>query len=600
MTSLKSRTMGTFLVVILLALASSCRSRQAPYKGYDLILLNIETLRSDFVSAYGSDMGCTPNMDSLAERGILAENSYTVAPWTRPSVGSLWTGLYPIRHGASRNIAEDSRLSQSAMTLAELLRQNNYTTFGYVTNANLSPDLGFDQGFEYYEYTPVARASQANAVVLEWIEQLSQSSERLPAFIAVHYHEPHAALDETSFADAAHDQSRSKMLEVAAGLNAGQRIAAIEGYCDTIRSVDREIGKLAQELEDRLGSRFLLVVTADHGEEWFDHGGLFHGFTLYNELLRVPLIFYSPGMEPARRQGAIANIDVLPTLSEWLGIEPPSSIDGQSMGDALLGSGEFRDEVRASTSFTKSLESIEVGDFKLVREPSSGRTLLFDFREDPREWQNRMEEDAEIARQLASRLEDIYLDLSAKTTTPGLESRTTWDKTQRLIRDLKSLGYLGNSAEPEDDSWPRGHRVFWRDLYKNYSFVRLDDPSIRHDPSAWSKTPDGKYFVARGDSGASIQLHLAGRENFLVFGSNSESGIVQLRVNGKHWKEIDLYSDDRLDLFPVNRAPRQLVVPIEHGHMIKELEIVLTGRHTGSARTAHVYFKGVVLSKGEG
>ena len=483
MTILKSRTIDTFVVAILLVLAlASCRSPQAPYtpyKGYDLILLNIETLRDDFVSAYGSDLGCTPNMDSLAERGVLVENSYTVAPWTRPSVGSLWTGLYPIRHGARRNIADDSRLSQSATTLAELLRQNNYKTFGYVTNPNLSADLGFAQGFD--SYTPIAEASQVNAVVLKWIEELSPASERQPAFIAVHYHEPHAAFDETSFADAVHDQSRSKMLEVAAGLNDGQRIAAIEGYCDAIRNIDREIGKLAQELEARLGSRFLLVVTADHGEEWFDHGGLFHGFTLYNELLRIPLIFYSPGMEPARRQGPIANIDLLPTLSDWLGIEPPASIDGQSMGDALLGSGEFRDEVRASTTFTKSLESIDVGDFKLVREPSSGRTMLFDFRGDPREWRNRVEEDAETARQLVVRLEDIYRNLSAKTTTPEPESRTTWENTQRLIRDLKSLGYLGNSAEPEDDVWPRGYPCFWRDLYKDHSFVRLGDPRIRHD-----------------------------------------------------------------------------------------------------------------------
>jgi hypothetical protein len=139
--------------------------------------------------------------------------------------------------------------------------------------------------------------------------------------------------------------------------------------------------------------------------------------------------------------------------------------------------------------------------------------------------------------------------------------------------------------------------VFWRDLYKDHSFVRLGDPRIRHDQGAWSKTPDGKYFVAPGDSGANLQLDLPGREYFLVFGSNSESGIVQLRANGRTWKEIDLYSDDRLDLFPVNRAPRQLVVPIELGDGIKELEIVLTGRHTGSAKAANVYFKGVVLGK---
>jgi len=139
---LKSRTADTFVVVVLLTLAlASCRSPQAPYKGYDLILLNIETLRDDFVSVYGSGMECTPNIDSLAERGVLVEKSYTVAPWTRPSVGSLWTGLYPIRHGARRNIAEDSRLSQSATTLAALLRQNNYKTFGYATNPNLSADL---------------------------------------------------------------------------------------------------------------------------------------------------------------------------------------------------------------------------------------------------------------------------------------------------------------------------------------------------------------------------------------------------------------------------------------------------------------------------
>jgi hypothetical protein len=340
-------------------------------------------------------------------------------------------------------------------------------------------------------------------------------------------------------------------------------------------------------------------VTADHGEEWFDHGALFHGFTLYNELLRVPLIFYSPGMKPARREGPVANIDLLPTLSDWLDIDPPPSLDGKSVADALLDSGEFRNEIHASTSFTKDLDSIEAGSFKLTRESSAGRIMLFDLKTDPRESQNRAGKYPDRARQLVTRLDDIPLDLSAETRPREAKASPSRNDTEKLIRELKSLGYLGRRAEAgSGDIWPPGHRVSWHDLYEEYGFIRLGDPRFRYDPGMWRETPDNKYSFARDNSKARIQLQLAARETFIVFGSNSESGIVQLRVDGRTWKEVDLYSDDRLDIFSPGRAPRQFVVPIEYeGPALKELEIVPTGRRNRSAKAATIYFKGVVLSK---
>ena len=144
----RGRFLGSLLLLTILA-ACGDSPEGSLYRGYDLVLINIETLRTDFVGCYGLDENGTPELDSLAAQGIVVEDSYTVAPWTRPSVASLWTGLYPSHHGVDTQDPE-VLLPENATTLAEILAAEGYRTFGAVTNSNLASELGFAQGFEEY------------------------------------------------------------------------------------------------------------------------------------------------------------------------------------------------------------------------------------------------------------------------------------------------------------------------------------------------------------------------------------------------------------------------------------------------------------------
>ncbi len=573
------------------AVASGCAGHRAPYKNYNLVLITIETTRSDFLGCYGSDADCTPHLDSLAAHGTLVQECYTVAPWTRPSIASIWTGLAPSRHGAT---TEDTRswLPEGAWTLAEAFRQAGYRTFGCVTNANLAPELAFDQGFEEYFYLPSARGQRLNEEALRWAARVKAEDGSVPLFIALHYDEPHGSFLDAGFDRRIGDRGRAEMVAACEAFDDIQRLWGIEVYRARLAQVDSAVGALVEATREFLGDSCVFVITADHGEEWFDHGGLFHGFTLYHELLSVPLIFYVPGQPPAIVSGPVRTYDLYPTLCDWLGVRRPGSVDGRSLSRALLEGGRFPNEVFAQTSYRAPLASVQSGNHKLIWDIRSGAVELFDRAADPREQTDLADARPRVVRALLRRLERVPTK-AAETTRRALppdsgEAEIAGDRS-RLEEDLRSIGYVA-AKEPSAERPRRGARIAWQDIRRAYQFVSPRDPILQYESGSMHPTGAPPRVVIGSRRGDRCWGTCSFQRAFVVLDSHQWSGDAEVLVDGALWTRVSLYSPTETS------SPR--IIPIsfeERGE--HRVEIVVTGEKRPESLSSRVFFDGIAIER---
>lgn len=243
----------------------------------NFVYVLIDTLRSDSLAAWGSTESRMPRLDARSERcdrfvDVLANSS-----WTRPSIGSLFTGLLPEEHGA-RNFPD--RLPESVSTLAEVLAESGWETAAFVTNtAAIGQELGFAQGFDlYHEFPqePYVRARGVNRVVDRWLDdredQATDDAPVRPLFLYVHYLDPHEPY--------------------LAGVVPGRPTAAAyrEAYDAELAQLDEELAPFLDRLLERLGPETQLMVVSDHGEEFFEHELFGHGHSLYDEVVRIPAL----------------------------------------------------------------------------------------------------------------------------------------------------------------------------------------------------------------------------------------------------------------------------------------------------------------------
>jgi arylsulfatase A-like enzyme len=329
----------------------------------NVLFLVVDTLRADHLALYGYENGSTPNLDRFADEAIVFDQAFTNSSWTRPSFASILTGRLPSSHGV---MAKSDALPDSLTTLPEALKANGYTTAGYATNFNVAPYFNFHQGFDEYVYlepefvlgaddasaklllmqfirqriekmramqdevlpgTAYQDAETVNAALTQWIDGRPAS----PWFLFVGYMDPHDPYfahpyDGSGYARAAHqhpDPSEAPALRAL--------------YDGEITYWDAELGKLLDGLRERgLYDDLTIVVTSDHGEEFNDHGGFWHGTTLYDEQLRVPLLVKLP---QSRRGGTVVrhwvqSIDLMPTLLKLVEAPVPDGVQG---GDLFTG-----------------------------------------------------------------------------------------------------------------------------------------------------------------------------------------------------------------------------------------------------------------------
>lgn len=388
------------------------------HKVRHVILITIDTLRYDALSAYGSTRISTKNIDSLAADGALFKNAFSAAPWTLPSFSSIMTGLSPTVH---KTYTAQSALPDKFRTFAEYMRDSGYYTAAVGDNFFLHPEFNMDQGFIEYNFYPKRRiiagsfaailidtafpnrlnyyasTSELTDLAVGWIEENRDSD----FFLWVHYYDPHMPyappreyISKDAVPDGGIGYSYNDAGKIRSGHfapNASQRQWIKELYDAEVRYVDENIGRLLDSLkENSLYKSSLIVLTSDHGEEFWDHGGFEHGHTLYNELLHVPLIVKLPGSH--REQvvdNGVTTQSLMATVLDITKIRKDSETPtAESLAPLIMDTpAPYSGKPLFSTGllYYENREAVIFDGKKYIESLVTGRTELYDLETDPRE-----------------------------------------------------------------------------------------------------------------------------------------------------------------------------------------------------------------------
>jgi arylsulfatase A-like enzyme len=324
--------------------AQGIPARRAGGARPNVVIFLADTLRADYLGAYGHAAPTSPRLDAFAREAVLFEDAWAQATWTRSAVASIFTGLHVGSHGVDR---EDRVLPDAAQTLAEVLRAAGYKTGAFVANHLLGGRFGFSQGFEAWNPGPRTLYGAPAADLVREALAFVDSAPR-PFFLYVHTMEPHAPYtpsdeDLRPFAGEAYagaTDTRALLREGQLGTLAPEGLRFLRSrYEGEVHQNDRAFGGLLDGLRARgLDGNTVVVFTADHGEEFLEHGGTEHAKTLYQELEHVPLVVRVPG-GPAgvREKGTVQQIDVMPTLLGLAGVAIPPTLTGRDLSDRVAG-----------------------------------------------------------------------------------------------------------------------------------------------------------------------------------------------------------------------------------------------------------------------
>jgi arylsulfatase A-like enzyme len=333
--------------------AKKNKEQKSTKKKPHVFIYLIDTLRADHMSCYGYGRNTTPYIDGFAKDGVLFKNCFATASWTKPAVGSILTGLYPNRHRGEDN---EDKLSTEVETIAEVLKSHGYKTIYITPNVNSSKLLNFDQGVDFYKFSKGGMhidkfyysSEYLNSEFFEMIENNPELVNK-PLFAFLHTIDPHDPYTpkEPFLKFKKNDKERENL-----GLPDNIRIkkAGKHGLSrediDYIKSLydceilhnDYYFGKLIDFLKEKnLYENSIIVLVADHGEQFDEHGGLFHGTSIYNEEIHVPLIVKFPHREFSGRQTGIlvSQVDIFPTILDYLAVATSSEVDGISLFNIL-------------------------------------------------------------------------------------------------------------------------------------------------------------------------------------------------------------------------------------------------------------------------
>jgi arylsulfatase A-like enzyme len=420
-----------------------------PWKSLDpdgpplVILISIDTLRADHLGCYGYGKNTSPHVDRFREDAILFRNAIAQASSTLPSHASILSSLIPWHHGA--RFSTKTALAEEVVTLTEVLKDRGYVTVSMNGGGQVSAPFGIAQGFDIY------KTERKGDVFSRTVERALPSLARHGdgrLFLFLHTYEVHgpytpsrACLRKLGPAPES-DLPRRLNNELRERINRGEVSiepedvrAVVHAYDAEIRSMDEGFGKLIRILKGvGIYDRSLIVFTSDHGEEFREHGILAqHSHSLYDELLRVPLLVKLPRSRHAGTtvESLAGGIDVAPTILEALGLPIPASFQGRSLLPDIEGTSP-EDLVVVSLRDTppeRRVASIRTDRWKLY----DGK--LFDLESDPLETRDVSGDHPELVALLADRLRRI---LEARTAPTGGEARLSDQTLQRLVE----LGYL--------------------------------------------------------------------------------------------------------------------------------------------------------------
>jgi len=438
-----------------------------PTKPVAIVLVTVESLRTDHLLCYGGSPATSPNLDALAAESMVYTDAHAVTSWTLASHASLFTGLYPSAHGATKPL---SRLAEPHRTLAEALAGAGYQTSGVVSGPYLLPEHGLDQGFEYYDSSPAsvthdrAHADVTSGAMLASLDRfLTRERDPLrPLFLFAYFWDPHYDYlpphpYSSMFVNASCEPFDVSHYESSPAIQADMPAARLQyvlaQYDGEIRWTDRHLGRFFRRLRELgLWDDALVIVTADHGEEFFEHGNKGHKHNLYKETTHVPLIVKYPG---GARRGTdtrlVSLIDVMPTVLECVEVPFAGPLQGESLLEPRprhdrailleLDSVWYDPESSGHPTPVEERWSSVIRDArKLLRLDDGAFFRLYDRSSDPFEQEDIAPYEPEVLAAMRSELDDL-LERSTVLSLQGDDASDAALGSEALQR-LRDLGYV--------------------------------------------------------------------------------------------------------------------------------------------------------------
>jgi len=447
------------LAIALLLVAGACGAA-APRL---VVVIGVDTLAAGHLGVYGAERPTSPFLDQLAADGVVFERAYATSSWTLPSFASIFTGRLQSGHGAGIRVNrsdrewEDERvahrrviLDPAVPTLAEMLAAAGFTTVAVAQNPNLDPAFGVARGFDVYDYVMGSHDDKRRAdVVVDHALELIDEHAGGDLFLFVHFFDPHMSYGAPPpyggmFTDGLEggyqlpiavdprqlDREGPEVPEV-------RRRFIAAAYDEEIRFLDSQLERLVGGLRERgLWDEALVVLTADHGEELFEHDGFEHGHSLYDEVISVPLIVWGPDLVAGRSLAPVSIADVAPTVLDFESVQIPDGIFGVSLRPLLDGAdpAEERLIVAEGILYGSEKKAAVRWPYKLIVDREDGTEELFDLRQDPAEKQP-----LTAPERVAELREQLELALAAASQGVTLHQL---ELDEELQRRLRALGYI--------------------------------------------------------------------------------------------------------------------------------------------------------------
>lgn len=418
-------------------------------ESFNILIYLVDCLRPDHLPFFGYEKNTAPRMTEFSRDCVLFENAYAQSSWTRPSVGALFTGLYPFQHQA---ITLKSGLAADFQTLAELLKNKGFHTIGISSNAGIKEFFNFNQGFDYFQYHSNLDGGSAERLNAYAFAKLRENP--FPFFMYIHtmeLHRPYEIREEFYPVETV----TPKIVVVEKRGEERYKVdlnATLSLYDAAIAQNDKAFGDLMEELK-KLGiyDKTLVILMSDHGEEFFEHGGFAHGQTLYQEQVKHCFIMKLPHQLNGGRvvKDNVQEIDIFPTLLDFAGESMPAHLSGKSLKGLLLSpetiESPFHDEIFLETGPNLNMKAIVDGKWKLIHTGTDwtddiSEYELYALESDPGEKTDLYGRNPIVAHYLRSRLLN-WTQAQEKLMNIGKEDIEK-TLTQKEIEELRALGYI--------------------------------------------------------------------------------------------------------------------------------------------------------------
>jgi arylsulfatase A-like enzyme len=459
MLSRRTHSITILLALIPALLLAACKPGGCEPAGEEgvrrIVLISIDTLRADHLGTYGHRRKTSPNLDALAARGAVFEDTSTTAPWTLPAHVSMLTGLYP----EQTRVRTREVLGEDIPTMAETLLAAGYRTGGMGNVRWLQPAFRLNRGFEQWRLLPADESRKgAAARITDFGMEFLEQNDGERCFLFLHYFDVHSPYRSQPVFERAFLPPGFRKTSKVTGATMQLGLAATDHgyvvfseqeredlerlYDAGILQLDYDLGRLFRFIDERFGfDDTLVIVTSDHGEGFLEHGRFSHGADQYQEVLRVPLILRGGSVPASVRIDAPTSIvDVAPTIFAAAGVAPRGTLPGVDLGRDWEAPALARDErvLYSQSAPGPDKDVIRMarrGRLKLITNLESGRRELYDLKADPTEHEDLSEARPKLADELSALMDQFFVH--------GDEDQpNTLELDPETVERLRKLGYI--------------------------------------------------------------------------------------------------------------------------------------------------------------